>query len=96
MKVVLGDWNARIGVYREEWDHVRDRHIGGNLCGRSESFISSTNFEKKSYTTHVHVLTQQEWTLDHCLIVLPCVKFLVDSGVNFEAESFYNHCCLFP
>jgi hypothetical protein len=61
----------------------------GNLllqfCGRSEFFISVTNFEKTSYTTHLHVPTQQEWTLDHCLISLPCKKFLVDSGVNFEA-----------
>jgi exonuclease III len=87
MKVVLGDWNARIGVYREEWDHVRGRHIEGEcndngnlllqLCKRSEFFISATNFEKKSYTTHVHVPTQQEWTLDHCLFHCRVKSFLL-------------------
>jgi hypothetical protein len=96
MKVVLGDWNARIGAYREEWDHVRGRYIGGEcndngnlllqFCGRSEFFTSATNFKKTSYTTHLHVPTQQEWTLDHCLILLPCKVFLFDSGVDFEAK----------
>jgi exonuclease III len=100
-EVVLGDWNARIGAYREEWDHVRGIYIGGEcndngnlllqFCGRSEFFISATYFEKTSYTTHLHVPTQQEWILDRCLISLPCKKFLVDSGVDFEAECHTYH-----
>ena len=61
------------------------------FCNRSEFVLSATFFEKKSYTTHIHAPTQQEWTLDHCLISLPCRKFLVDSGANFEADCFTDH-----
>jgi DNA-binding protein H-NS len=101
MKLILGDWNARVGVYREEWDHVRGRFIGGEcnengtlllqFCSRNELVLSNTFFEKKRYTTHIHAPTKQEWTLDYCLIPLSCKKLLVDSGVNFKADCFTDH-----
>jgi hypothetical protein len=49
MKVVLEDWNARIGVYRKEWDHVRGRHIGVGWCsGTCDDSLSGPKGESLS------------------------------------------------
>ena len=61
------------------------------FCVRNKFFLSSTNFEKASYTTHIHAATKNEWTIDHCLISSKCKKFLVDGGVDQSAECFTDH-----
>jgi exonuclease III len=102
IKVILGDFNARIGEYMEDvWGKVRGRHVGGvsndngdlllEFCGRNDLFISSTGFEKKNYGTWTCPSNKLEYTIDFCLISLECKHLLVDAGVNRAPECWSDH-----
>ena len=102
IKAILGDFNARIGEYMGNvWGKVRGRHVGGEsndngallleFCVKNDLFISSTDFEKKSYGTWTCPSNKLEYPIDFCLIPLDCKHMLVDAGVNRTAECWSDH-----
>ena len=102
IKVVLGDFNARIGEYMGgEWGKIRGRHVGGEsnengellleFCLKHNLFISSTGYEKKNYGTWTCPSNRLEYTIDFCLISLEYKHKLVDAGVIRASECWSDH-----
>eukprot|EP00117_Sycon_ciliatum_P031110 scpid28552/ scgid24396/ Craniofacial development protein 2; p97 bucentaur protein len=103
--VILGDFNARVGVGTagDEWSRVRGTHGHGvmnsagedllNFLARNSALICNTWFKKKDIHKHTwhHPRYGQPHCIDYCIIPESCQRQCLDCQVLRSAECDTDH-----
>ena len=102
--VILGDFNARIGKYKQEWEDIRGKFISDyygkcnesglrlmNFCLDKKLCIANTYFQKKQYGSFYHKSAKKFMTLDYCLVPRDCKQQIKDCEISHTINCWTDH-----
>jgi endonuclease/exonuclease/phosphatase family metal-dependent hydrolase len=104
--IIMGDFNARIGVksnINDAWDSARGEfgcaedtlNENGELmlefCVRNRLVVVNSKYRKKCYGTWKHPRSKIMHLLDYCLVAKCCFPQVVDCGVDKNIDIESDH-----